>query len=285
LKSGYLIINAFAKSDSFSHLEASLTQAAERACVRLTIRTNASFIRLPRMRELPDFALFFDKDIRLAQQLEALGLRLYNRSRAIALCDDKTLTYLALKPHGIPMPPTIICPQTFPDYGYGDMKFLDAVSEELGYPYVIKEGCGSFGQQVYLAQNRESAEAILTRIGAVPALFQKYIVECTGSDIRIYVVGGQAVASVRRINKTGDFRANVAGGGIAEAYSPTKDEKLLAVSTCSLLGLDFAGVDILQSSSGPLLCEVNSNAHFRALSAASGIDPADAILRHIQDAL
>jgi RimK family alpha-L-glutamate ligase len=285
VKSGYLIMNAFAKSAPFSHLEASLSQAARRAGIRLELRSNASFIRLPTAGEMPDFALFFDKDIRLALQLEQEGLRLFNRAKAIALCDDKTLTYLALRTYGILMPATILCPQTFPVYGYGDMAFLREVAEDLGYPYVIKEGCGSFGQQVYLAQDRDMAAAILTRIGAGPVLFQKYISESAGSDIRVYVVGGQVTAAVRRTNTSGDFRANVSGGGTAEKYTPSDNERSLALTVCALLGLDFAGVDILQSAGGPLLCEVNSNAHFSALSAATGVNPADAIMRHILEAL
>ena len=139
----------------------SLTFAAEHAGIRLIPRTNASFIHLPEKAILPDFALFFDKDIRLALQLEMLGLRLFNSAKAIKVCDDKTLTYLMLKPAGLPMPETILCPQTFPELGYGDMSFIDTVAESLSYPFVIKEGCGSFGQQVYLAGGQEEARAIL----------------------------------------------------------------------------------------------------------------------------
>lgn len=46
-----------------------------------------------------------------------------------------------------------------------------------------------------------------------------------------------------------------------------------------MLLLDFAGVDLLFSKDGPLLCEVNSNAHFKALHELTGKNPADNIVQ------
>lgn len=287
---GLLIINAFWKSASMQQMEALLCRAAKKLGMDLNVRTNQDFLfcQPPLLPLFPveqaDFILFWDKDIRLAQQLEQIGYRLFNSARSIALCDDKTLTHLALSDAGLPMPKTILCPSTFPAIGYPQIDFLKKAAEVLSYPMIVKEGCGSFGQQVYLVRNEKEALSILQKAAGAPLLLQQFIQESAGSDIRLYMVGGQCVAAMKRRNDT-DFRANIQIGGHALPYTPTADEIQLAARACQALGLSFAGVDLLHSKDGPLLCEVNSNAHFSALAALTKADVAGAILSHIQEVI
>ncbi|MBR6525885.1 MAG: RimK family alpha-L-glutamate ligase [Clostridia bacterium] len=282
MKHGLLIRNSYWPSASMDEMEALLVSAAARMSIALHVCGNGDIPCVPGTApKLPapaDFILFWDKDVRLCQYLEMNGYPVYNSSRAIALCDDKTLTHLHL--HDLPVPQTILCPLTFPGRGYPDLGFLDQAAQLLSYPMVIKEGCGSFGQQVYLASNREETAEILTRFAGKSLLLQQYIQESHGQDKRLYMAGGQCVAAMRRINET-DFRANIASGGKALPYTPTKEEIALAVNACSQLGLTFAGVDILDSANGPMLCEVNSNAHFTALYHLTKVD----IAAHILDAV
>lgn len=280
---GLLITNEFMHAGSFVRMRDVFMRAAQQAGIALVPRTNADFMLLPTQAKVQvDFVLFYDKDIRVAARLEASGLPVFNTARAIALCDDKTLTYLALERAHVPQPDTVLCPQTFPGLGYGDMDFLEGVGEALGWPMVIKEGCGSFGEQVYLAQNEGQAREILSRIGAKPALFQRFIAKSAGCDRRLFVVGDRVIAAIERRNEQGDFRANIAHGGTATAYTPTQQESALALSACRALGLDFGGVDLLLDDHGPLVCEVNSNAHFDGLHTATGVDPAVHILQYIR---
>lgn len=286
---GILVVNAFWKSNSMSRVQAALCAAAAGLGIALSVRTNAQLLcALPPLRPLAeeeaDFYLFWDKDVRLALQLEGLGKRVFNPAKSIALCDDKTLTHLALCRLHVPMPQTILCPQTFPAVGYPESDFLAQVGAALSYPLVIKEGCGSFGQQVYLAHTEAEARQILSKTAGAPLLFQRFIRESAGQDIRLYMVGGECAAAMRRVNDR-DFRANIQIGGRAEKYAPTAEEIALAAAACRGLGLHFAGVDLLPSQEGPLLCEVNSNAHFTALSALTHVDVAERILRHIQEVL
>lgn len=284
MKEAWLVVNAFLRTPSFVETEAAFLKAAEGAGVRLTLRDNASFLTADSFKNLPPAALFFDKDLRLAQLMEQKGMRLFNRARAIALCDDKTATYLALEEAGLPQPRTILGPVTFPGVGYGDMAFLDEIARELGLPLVIKEGYGSFGRQVYLAETVADMRRILLATGASPLLFQAFIQESAGEDLRIYVVGGRAIATIHRVNTEGDFRANLENGGEAYSYQPSAEEARLAIAACEAVRADFAGVDLLMSRQGPLVCEVNSNAHFLGLQAATGVNPAEHILRLIREA-
>lgn len=283
---GILVTNAFWqwRKEAFDNLAKALLDAAKKRDIDLIPRTNQDFLcalpDLPAIDEDADFVLFWDKDVRLARMLEQTGLPVFNSSRAIALCDDKTLTHLALSRAALPMPRTVLCPQTFPANGYPDVGFLDRVGEMLGWPLVVKEGYGSFGYQVYLARTAEDAAGIIRKKAGMPLLFQEFVQESAGQDLRLYMVGGECVAAMRRVNPH-DFRANIQHGGHGEKYTPTADEIALAAAACRALQLDFAGVDILQSARGPLICEVNSNAHFTALSALTKADIPGGILEHV----
>ena len=272
---GILITNAFMRQGSFARMRELFEQAAQRAGISLIPRVNTDFMLMPPSARLKvDFVLFYDKDIRLAARLEAMGLPVFNGAKAIALCDDKTLTCLALQRAGVRQPDTVL--------GYGDMDFLQGVGAALSWPMVIKEGCGSFGEQVYLAQDEAQARDILHRIGAKPALFQRFIAYSAGRDRRLFVVGDQVIAAIERRNEHGDFRANIEHGGVASAYFPTAQESALALAACRALGLDFGGVDLLEAEDGPVVCEVNSNAHFAGLLSATGVNPADHIMQYIR---
>ncbi len=278
---GYLITNAFMRGGSFEKMRCLFMEAAEKRGITLLDRTNADFVRgVP--KDEAAFALFYDKDIRLAQRLEMQGIRVFNSAAAIALCDDKTLTHLQLERANLPQPGYVLCPQTFPGVGYGEMQFIEEAGGVLGWPLVVKEGCGSFGQQVYLAHNITEAKQLVECIGAKPIVFQRFISECAGHDERLFVVGDRVIAAIRRESRNGDFRANIENGGYPAAYQPTKEERELAVAACRALGLDFAGVDILPAKDGPLLCEVNSNAHFTGLMQITGVNPADHIISYIR---
>jgi len=103
-------------------------------------------------RERPEFVLFWDKDVNLARMLEREGFRVFNNADGIEACDDKALTFIRLKNKNIKMPKTFIAPMTF-DKEYKDYTFLLQVEGSLGYPMVIKENKGSFGEQVYLVNS------------------------------------------------------------------------------------------------------------------------------------
>ncbi|HHT07978.1 MAG TPA: RimK family alpha-L-glutamate ligase [Clostridiales bacterium] len=285
MKQAWLVVNAFLQGQSFARMETLLTNAAAQQGVSLITKTNAEFIREASLNAAPHAAIFLDKDIKLAQRMENKGMRLFNSAAAIAVCDDKTLSTLAFEHAGIPQPKTILCPMTFPNIGYPTLDFLDEVAQVLGFPMVVKEGKGSFGQQVYLAHNMDELTALMQEIGPADILFQQFVAESAGRDLRLYVVGDEVVAAIMRVNQKDDFRANIEHGGIAFAHTPTQEEASLALAASAACGTDFAGVDLLLGKDGPLVCEVNSNAHFLGLMEATGINPAVHITKLLKDAL
>lgn len=283
---GLLITNGFVKENNFLSLWNALYEAAKAQGIALDYAKHDALL-FDASSGTPlfdaaayDFAILWDKDKYLGMQLEALGLRVFNSVDALAVCDDKALTHIALQKHGIPMPRTILVPRTYPYVGYGDFSFLDRAIALLGLPLIIKEASGSFGKQVYLANTREEAAAILEEHEGTPLLMQEFIASSRGRDVRAYVVGEHVAAAMVRSNDE-DFRANVAQGGKTAVYALSEEEEALCVRTARLLGLDYAGVDLLFGEQGPLVCEVNSNAHFQGLSACTGVDIAAAIVSHI----
>ena len=235
------------------------------------------------LKDRPDFVLFWDKDLRLAYELERQGLRLYNPASAIEACDDKTLTWLLCRHAGLPQPDSVISPKKFHSDGLADPELLKRAAECLSFPCVMKEAFGSFGQQVYLVQNEEELLQQVLSIGERPYLIQHYEACSRGRDLRLQVVGDRVIAAMLRENHA-DFRANITNGGTATDYSErlTQQQKDLAVRACRVLGLDFAGVDLLFGENGePVLCEVNSNAHFKNLYDCTGIDTAKEIMKYI----
>ena len=292
MKNAVLIVNEFLNTRKFNEIYEWLVKASEKQNINLKLYTNAQImVSLPHHKDnkhpvfkdiAPEFILFWDKDVRLARYLEISGYKVFNSSYGIQVCDDKSLTHLILQSNGIPMPETIIAPMTYDTIGYTNYEFLTEAMDTLGFPMIIKECFGSFGQQVYLAKNQEELKSRVIEIGARPMIFQKFVKSSFGRDIRLNVVGDKVVASMYRYCDTGDFRANITNGGKMKKYNPTKEQKELAVKTLKLLDLDFAGVDIMfGEQEEPILCEVNSNAHFKNIYDCTGINVADFIIEHI----
>lgn len=283
---GWLIVNNFMKSAKFEEIYALLLRAAAKKNVELkVVKTGElphSVRALKEIAESVDFALFWDKDVVLAKQLEACGLRLFNSAGAIEKCDNKALTAIELEKRGIDTPETYVAPLTFEGVEINDFEFARGAAEKLGYPLVVKEVSGSFGGQVYLAEDFEALKAIIKSIGHKGFLMQKFIASSRGRDVRVNVVGGKVICAMLRESADGDFRSNVTLGGRAETYKVNAAQARLAVKACRALGLDFAGVDVLFGENGrPLICEVNSNPHFKSTYDATGIDLSEIIIDHV----
>lgn len=295
LMTGWLVVNEFVGSAKFDELFNMLEEAAQKENIGL-IRKKGGEVwcmlaaagysreKLCEAAGPVDFVLFWDKDIKLAGALEGLGLPVFNSAEAIARCDDKALTFLELVRHkDIKMPKTIIAPKKFHADGLICRQLLGQVRDALGYPCVVKECLGSFGQQVYLAEDEDQLAELMKSIGDRGYMIQEYIESSKGHDIRVQVVGGRVVAAMYRYNDN-DFRANVTNGGSMKPYEPDTAQIEMAVKVCEYLGLDFGGIDILFGKEGePVLCEANSNAHFKNLYDCTGINTADAIMKYIRE--
>lgn len=286
---GILVINHYLNSPKFNELYDWIKKSAYIHNINLSVKTNREIsIDINNFNNTHsniyppiDFVLFWDKDILLAKYLESMGIRVYNSSFAIKLCDDKALTHMHLMKSGIRMPRTIMPPFTY-FAEYQDLDFTKDIESKLGFPMVIKARKGSFGKQVHLATTHEELVHIINSYPANSLLFQEYISSSKGRDIRIHIVGGKYITAMYRYSTNNDFRANVTNGAHMKPYTPTKEQIQMAIISCKELGLDFAGVDILIGKNDePILCEVNSNAHFINIYKCTGVNIADSIFEYI----
>ena len=140
-----------------------------------------------------DYVIFWNKDYMLARALEKAGIKVFNNSRAIEICDDKAKTYLQLFGSGVKVPRTVVAPVVYDVSEGTDSSFIARVENYLGYPVVVKENTGSQGRQVYLAQTRAELISLHASLLRTPHIFQRYEADERGVDIRVYVVGGKAV--------------------------------------------------------------------------------------------
>ena len=279
----WLVVNSFMKTDKFVSLYEMLSSAFKKRNVNLEIK-KAQDISLEVNQEIkdkPDFVIFWDKDIYLAERLENQGIKLFNSARSILLCDNKILMYQELAKKGVRIPRTFIAPKTFEGLNYNNRYFVKEVVNEIGLPLVIKEAYGSFGEQVYLANNEKEIDEIIDSIGYKDFLMQEYISSSKGRDLRINVVGNQAIVTMLRENRN-DFRSNISNGGSGSLYEPSQKYLDLALKATQALGLDFAGVDVMFGENDePIICEVNSNPQFKSTLNATEVNLADYIAEYI----
>ena len=283
MKKILLVGNRSLNQEKFKVQNELLFDAAKKYNCFLDIKTNCDvFSHLQENNNLDyDAILFYDKDIYLAKHFENMGKKVYNSSSAILNCDNKALTCLCLEKDNLPMPKTSIIPLLF----YYDKNYLnsyiDSLIEKLKLPIICKEWFGSWGEQVYLLKTREEIVEIIEKKKGKELLFQEFIKESSGEDIRVNVVGDRVVASMKRRSINGDFRANISNGGIMGNYIPTKEEEALALRCAKSVGCDFCGVDILQSTRGPLVCAINANAHLINIKECSGVNVGEEIIKYI----
>ena len=154
-----------------------------------------------------------------------------------------------------------------------------------GAPVVVKLMEGTQGRGVVLAETVKAAESVIEAFTELKAdfLVQEFIKEAGGSDVRCFVIGNRVVAAMERISQPGEFRSNLHRGGSAQLTKLTPQERRTAVKAAQTMGLDVAGVDILRSSRGPLVLEVNSSPGLRGIEEATGVNVAGKIIKYIED--
>lgn len=210
------------------------------------------------------------------RQFEMMGVISLNESVAISRARDKLRSLQLLSRKGIGLPIT--------GFAHNTKMTQDLIKLVGGAPLVIKLLEGTQGKGVVLAETDKAAESVIDAFREMDAniLVQEFIKEANGSDIRCFVIGDEVVASMKRTAKAGEFRSNLHRGGVAELVEISKEEKEAALGATRALGLNVAGVDLLRSSRGPLIMEVNSSPGLNGIETATGIDVAGMIIDYLE---
>lgn len=282
MTTAWLLTNRWLHWDKFeTQFDQLLTAAAGRLDMR---RVHTDWAASHLEGELPELALIMDKDVATTAQLEALGVRCVNTAHAIAVCDNKAYTHARLTAAGIAHPRSIAAPLTFRPLTAQEWEaseFVDAAERTLGLPAVAKHAVGSWGSGVFLVHSRPELVGVLAKASGAPVLVEEFVAGSSGRDARIYLVGQTPVAAMRRYGAEGDFRANITGGGRAEAWDPPAEYVDVACKAMAALGLEIGSVDFLDAPE-PLVGEVNSNAQFVTLAETTGIDVAARVIDYLE---
>ncbi|MBO5240692.1 MAG: RimK family alpha-L-glutamate ligase [Clostridia bacterium] len=287
MKKGLILTNAYTKLVASFNQAIRLKEELERLDVAIDVLRNDGFFATVNAQgdvETTladyDFCVYLDKDKYISQMLEKRGVRLFNRHQAIVDCDDKMVTFIRLADNGIAMPATLSGLLCFTPEEKVRKKTLDKIERTLGYPLIAKECFGSLGKNVYKIDDRSELEAIAETLKCKPHLFQKFIAESAGKDIRVIVVGGKFTAAMLRKSET-DFRSNIELGGIGSPIEIPEKLQRTCEKIAAILNLDYCGIDILLEKNDYLVCEVNSNAFFGGIEKVTGVNVARSYAEHI----
>lgn len=212
----------------------------------------------------------------VVRQFETIGTFCVNGSLGITTSRDKLFAHQILARNGIGMPVTAFASSP-KDNGH-------LVGLVGNAPLIVKLLESTQGKGVVLAETKKAADSVISAFRGLKAdfLVQQFIKEAGGEDIRCIVVGGKAVASIKRSAAAGEFRSNLHLGGTAQRVRITKEEREAAVKSARAMGLNFAGVDLLRSDDGPKVLEVNSSPGLEGVEKATSKNVAGLLFDEIE---
>ncbi|GEJ57706.1 putative alpha-L-glutamate ligase [Anaeromyxobacter diazotrophicus] len=210
----------------------------------------------------------------VVNQFDMMGVPTLNNSVPIARSRDKLRALQLLSRFGIDIPRTVMC-------RYREEVPL-AVEQVGGLPCIMKLIQGTQGVGVLLASTMTEVEGMLDTLWHLgqEILIQELIAESRGKDVRALVIGDRVVAAMRRTAREGEFRSNIHRGGEGQAIELPPAYAEAAVKAARVIGLEVAGVDMLESKEGPKIMEVNSSPGFEGLEQVTGQDIAGLYVEH-----
>lgn len=232
---------------------------------------------------LPDFVLprmgagttYFA--LAVIRHLERLGVNCFNSSTGIDIVKDKLFSHQILAENSLPVPRTMLA--KFP-------LDLDMVKKLIGFPVVVKTLSGSQGKGVFLSRTEKEFSDLTHLIEVTNPtanfILQEFVESSYGRDIRVYVLGGRAVAAMERTSNDDGFKANFSSGGSVKAISITPEIEWMAAEATRVLGLDIAGVDLLYDDTHFKICEVNSSPGFEGLESCCKVDIPKEIFHYLK---
>lgn len=210
----------------------------------------------------------------LLRHLDQLGVWSSNSAAGILQSRDKLRASQILARNRIPIPRTM---------NVRDVRDVEHAIEAVGgLPVVVKVTKGTQGQGVFLRHTAYEAKSLVQGLlhARRDVLIQEYVAESHGRDVRVIVVGDEVVAAMRRRARGREFRSNFHLNGTVESVDLPKEFADVARRAARVLGLNVAGVDLLEGNDGPMVLEVNSSPGLQGIEMASGVNVAGAIVDH-----
>ncbi len=216
------------------------------------------------------------KGAAIIRQFEMMNVYSSVSSDALLKSRDKLRCLQLLAMAGLGIPKTV-----YTDLTQNVSNLIDAVG---GLPVIIKLLEGTHGLGVILAETRNTAESVIEAFNRIKEriIVQEFIKESNGADVRVFIINGEIIAAMKRKAAPGEFRSNLHRGASSIHIRLTQAEIETALKAVDILGLDVAGVDMLQSDRGPLILEVNPSPGLEGISKTTGVDVAAEVIDFIE---
>jgi ribosomal protein S6--L-glutamate ligase len=211
----------------------------------------------------------------IVRHFEMQNVPTITSSIAIVRSRDKLRSLQLMAKAGVDIPKTVFAREA------ADLE--DVLDQVGGAPVIIKVARGTHGNGVVLAETRKAAKAVMQAfyVEGVSFVVQEFVAESAGVDIRAFVVNGKVVASMLRQSLDDDFRSNIHQGGQGLPVQLTVEERKTAQKAAKAMGLPVCGVDLMRSSRGPLVLEVNSSPGF-AIEKVTNKNVAEHVLNYAE---
>ena len=205
----------------------------------------------------------------LLSQLEKIGVCMVNSRETVEISADKYRTYLKLQDYGLTQPKTVLIPNA--DTLQQSLESLDSK-----FPIIMKTLEGSKGVGVLFIESERQIESLVQLLynqnEDVDLLIQEYIK--TDGDIRVIVLGGKVIASMKRDVVEGDFRSNVSQGAKVKEYELTDLELEQCLLAAKAIDGSWVAVDFIPSKNPktepPYILEVNHSPGTEGIEKATG---------------
>lgn len=212
---------------------------------KLTVKATEFDVIL--MRKDPPFDMNFLYALHLLEYAKRAGVLVANDPNSVRACNEKLFATQFSKL----MSPTIVTAKQS-----HIRSFIDEQQDVIVKPLDGMGGMGIF-RLTADSPNIGSTLEMLTQMGTLPIMAQKYLPEIKDGDKRVLIVGGQVVPyCLARIPQEGETRGNLAAGGRGVAMPLTDAERAVAETVAPVLvekGLYFVGLDLI----GAKITEIN----------------------------
>ncbi len=212
----------------------------------------------------------------VVRQFEMRNVYTTAKSIAINRSRDKLRGYQVMAKAGVGIPKTVFARET--------SDFENVIELAGGAPLIVKVARGTHGNGVVLAETAKAAKAVMQAfyVEGVTFLVQEFVKESAGTDIRAIVVGNRVVCGFMRQSLDDDFRSNTHQGGVGKPIKLTDEEEKTAIKAAKAMGLPVCAVDMMRSSHGPLVLEVNSSGSIKTPELLTKYNIAEKIIEYVE---
>ncbi len=201
----------------------------------------------------------------LIRQFER-NMRVMNTSVAIQNAANKFFSFMLFRNAHLPVPRTVVT---------SSLEVAKrAIADSRSHSVLVKPIFGSQGRGI-IKLNEPGDDAIQALLRERGVLYLQEFIPNPGRDIRVFVVGDEALGAIYRVTPHGAFVSNLSQGGRPRRCELTEELSELAIRATDAVGADFAGVDIIEGIEGYdglYLLEINATPSGRGIKLACGID-------------